>query len=273
MEIEAEPTKQRVSSYLYFGSLYFITVGVLYLWGYWPRFDINILEYISLADVLKLTAYPIASTVVFILLGAAIGEFLVDRAKIPPGGGRDTAIGRFLNRFSSELGLAYVVGTGALLVFAPESKWEALLPVLIAVPIWNLAKARGVLIDILPHERTRSIVVYMLAVLPMWAYGHGRLEAFKLLEGKDYIYLAISTTDGIKVGDPNDPKTRVKYIGHVNDYVFLLLADNTTLAIVPFDKTRGLQLRRFRSADSPAPEGSNSRMQPTPKSGAADAKR
>ncbi|MGP1680332.1 MAG: hypothetical protein ACTS6J_24645, partial [Burkholderiales bacterium] len=59
----------------------------------------------------------------------------------------------------------------------------------------------------------------------------------------------------------------------VNDYVFLLLADNVTLAIIPFDKTRGLQLRRFRSTDSPASEDSNNRMQPTPKSGAADAKR
>ena len=53
-------TKERVASYVYFGSLYFVSVGALYLWGYWSAFNINILAYLSLADVLKLTAYPIA---------------------------------------------------------------------------------------------------------------------------------------------------------------------------------------------------------------------
>lgn len=268
--VSAEPIKQRVSSYLYFGSLYFITVGVLYLWGYWGRFDVNILEYISLADVLKLTAYPIASTFIFLLLGAVIGELIVE--PLPPGGGRDTAIGRILNRFRSLIIFAYFAGTTALMIFGPETKW-LILPMLFALPIYNVVKARGVLADILPHDSARSVVLYLLAVLPTWAYGHGRLEATSLLEGREYRYLASSTTEGIKIGNPDEAKTRVKYVGHVNDYVFLLLPDNITLAIIAFDKARGIQLRRFKASDSASNEVSSSRMQPTPKDGAADAKR
>ncbi len=62
-------TKEKVSTYLYFSSLYFVTVGVLYLWGYWTTFEVNILEYLSLADIVKSTAYPIASTFIFFVIG------------------------------------------------------------------------------------------------------------------------------------------------------------------------------------------------------------
>ncbi len=265
-------TRERVSSYLYFGSLYFVTVGVLYLWGYWATFDVDILEYISLTDVLKLTAYPIASAFIFLALGAVIGEFLVDRRAFPPGGGRDTTIGRFLKRLVPFLAVAYVVGTVGLLLFGPVTKWRAL-PILFAFPVYWVAKDRGLLISLLPHESPRSVVLFLLAVLPTWAYGHGRLQAAAVLDGTDYKYLAANTVEGLPAGDPTDAKQRVKHLGQVNDYVFFLLPDNSALAIIRFEKTNGLQLRRFKLSSNSATTGSNNGLQPTPQSGAADAKR
>jgi hypothetical protein len=272
MGVDVQAVKQRVAPYLYFGSLYFITVGVLYLWGYWGRFDINILEYIGLADVLKLAAYPIASTFLFFLLGAIIGELLAGGQDIAPGAGRDTKVGRFLRRFGTAIVWLYMVGTASLLVFGPESKWQVA-PILVAMPFYLVAKRHDVLIDILPNESARSVVIYLLAVLPMWAYGHGRLDATKLIEGREYKYVASHSIAGMSFGDPKDVKNRVKYVGHVNDYLFLLLPDNATLFIVPFEKTGGLQLRSYKTSEPALAEESNNRMQPTPKSGAADAKR
>jgi hypothetical protein len=66
-EIQAQPAKERVATYLYFSSVYAVTVGVLYLWGYWSTFGVNILEYLSLADIVKTAAYPVAS--VFAIMG------------------------------------------------------------------------------------------------------------------------------------------------------------------------------------------------------------
>ena len=268
---EATTVKERVSSYLYFGSLYFISVGLLYLWGYWASFDVNVLEYISLTDVLKLTAYPIASAFVFFALGAVIGELLVDRSPLTPGAGRDTPTGRFLRRAAPYIVVTYAIGTVALLLFGPVSKWNVL-PILCAFPIYAVAKERGLLLSLLPHDSARSIVLFLLAVLPTWAYGHGRIQAAALLEGSDYKYLVANTVEGMTI-DPNDAASRVKYVGHAGDYEFLLLPDNVTLAIVRFDKIKGLQLRRFKSPSVAPKEGSNSGMQPTPKNGAADAKR
>src|SRR5258708_17630524 len=134
-----ESPKTPVSPYLYFGSLYSIGVGILYLWGYWGTFDVNVLEYLNLADVLKLTVYPIASVFVFYALGVLLGEFMFVRTSLTPGAGRDTLIGRFLNRFISSLFLLWVLGTVVLFLYGPESKW-LLLPLLIGLPVYFAAK-------------------------------------------------------------------------------------------------------------------------------------
>jgi hypothetical protein len=168
--------------------------------------------------------------------------------------------------------LFYTLGTGALFVFGPDSKWQ-ILPLLLGLPVYIAAKEQELLVSLLPNESIRSVVTFLLAMLPFWAYGHGRLEAAAVRDGTDYQYLVTSPNDSITVRKPQDPKARVKYVGHVNDYVFLLLPDNSTLAIIRFDQTSGLQLRRFKMSEESPKKGSNIGMQSTPKSGAADAQR
>jgi hypothetical protein len=76
-------------SYLYFGSLYFVTLGVLYLWGYWSSFGIDILEYISVAEVLELMAHPVAYGFAAFALGAVVGSYFPPLRRVfPAGGGR-----------------------------------------------------------------------------------------------------------------------------------------------------------------------------------------
>ena len=39
--------------FIYFSAGYGFIVSMLYLFGYWSTFDINILEYIEISDVIK----------------------------------------------------------------------------------------------------------------------------------------------------------------------------------------------------------------------------
>ncbi len=117
---------------------------------------------------------------------------------------------------------------------------------LIGVPISVAINRRGILASLLPNDATRATVILLLAVLPTYAYGWGKMKAAAILDGSDYQYLAGGTIEGLSILEANNPKNRVKYLGQVNDYVFLLLPDNTTSVVVRFDKTHALQLRRFR---------------------------
>jgi hypothetical protein len=193
----AVPPRERVSSYLYFASLYFVTVGVLYLWGYWPSFGIDILPYISFAEVLKRMAYPVASASVLLVIGVVAGSLL--RRVFPPGGGRDTPTGRTLFRLAP-LHVLYVLGGIAVLRLGPVGKCHVL-PLLIAPPICLVAEREGVLRSLLPHEADRYLALLLLAILPPFAYGRGRLEAAAILDGTDYYYLTSPAIDGLPMGD------------------------------------------------------------------------
>jgi len=58
----------------YWSTAYVVVVAVLYLWGYWSPFNINVLEYLSLADVVKAAAYPLASVFFLRLLVRCWGK-------------------------------------------------------------------------------------------------------------------------------------------------------------------------------------------------------
>lgn len=246
--------KDRVANSLYFASLYFVTVGVLYLWGYWTPFGINILEYLALSDILKATAYPIATALLLTAVGAAIGEALVNRNQFPPGGGRDTVIGRFLRRFAPILQLLYVGGTVALYLFGPVEKWRAL-PILLAFPIYAFAKQTNFLTQAVPHESPRSVVIYVLAVLPALAYGHGTLAANKIQTAQAFTY-AISELPGHPAGA--NSQTQPRLIGHAGDHLFFFDPVKIAAVVVTLEPGKSLVLKQYEVAKEMAPSsGSN----------------
>ena len=253
-------TKERAVTYVYFGSLYFVTVGVLYLWGYWSTFNVNILEYLSLADVIKSTAYPIASAFVFFAVGAVFGEAMSDGAVLSPGAGRDTKVGKLLNRILPWLLLMYATATIALLLLGPVSKWNAF-PILLALPAYFYVKKSGFLLSTLPHDSTRSITIFLLAVLPTFAYGQGRLKANAVVEGTRFEYV-LSPIENVTVGSDATAAQRPRLIGHTGEFLFFLMPVNSTLAIQKFEGAKALVLKHFeRPANLPV--GSNPSFEPT----------
>ena len=240
MTTESEVSRKSTPAYISVGSAYFLSVGVLYLWGYWSRFDINILEYLGLPDVIKLTAYPIASAFIFAIVGAVMGEFTVGEKTLLHGGGRNKLVGVFLNKHKSKVVGLYVFGTVSLYIFGPESKWQVL-PLLAAIPIYVAAKDAGLFEELKLPVGTRSIVIYMLSILPFWAYGHGRLDASDISHGFKYKYLAESLP-GLQIEDPTKEQNRYKYLGHAGGFIFLLSPDNKTVVIVNFEKIDALRL-------------------------------
>lgn len=236
----------QTSKYISAGSAYLVTVGILYLWGYWPRFGINILEYLSLTDVVKLTAYPVASAFVFLAIGAVFGELMVSDPSVTPESIRRSHVGRFFRWAAPVITPLYIVGTFALFMWGPETKWQVL-PILVAMPLYVAAKRAGLLSE-LSHDSTRSVLVFLLVLLPLWAYGQGRTEAQHIRDGKKYTYLTKAPADTLPIEDPAKAQTRIKYLGHAGGFFFLLAADNKTVILLDIDKTNGLHLKTHDGA-------------------------
>ena len=235
--------KEQFSTYLYFSSLYFFTVGVLYLWGYWGTFDVNILEYLSLADILKAAAYPVASTFIFFLLGSIQGHLLARRPGSQQGGGQNTRIGKLFKKWLPLLAMLYLLGTFTLLLYGPIQKWYAL-PALIAVPVALLVDKKNLFKSLIPESGIRLTLLILVVALPIFSYGYGCLKAAYILDGRDYAYIA-SQIDGITISDNTVPAQRLRFLGQAGDYLFLLHPSKNTLIITKYEQVKILQLNRI----------------------------
>jgi len=238
----SEVIKSKIAPYIYFSSIYFISIGILYIWGYWSKFNINILRYISFTDALKLAAYPIVSTFIFIAIGAVIGEIISFGANLKPGEGADTKVGKLLNKYKNPLIGAYFFIVFYFLYFGDDKKWE-FLPVLIALPIYVVARKRNLLSDLIVNDSQRSLIVFILVLLPVWAFGYGRLQAAYLIDGSKYTYVVDAKLEVVASAINHHRGHIVKYIGGVNEYMFFLMPDNKTVLIEKLGSEDWVKLR------------------------------
>jgi hypothetical protein len=236
-----EQLKEQSGVYIYFLSLYFATAGVLYLWGYWSPFGVNILEYASLTDIVKSTIYPIASAFIFLALGVMMGQLVRVGPALPPGEGRNTPPARFLIRHKRFLIILYIAGTLTLLIYGPVEKWQGALPVLLGAPIALYASVRNVLARQIPAGGPRTVCLFLLAVLPFIAFGNGQLRAAAVLEGKAFDYVI----DNVTVTPDAQPLQSTRFVGHAGDFFFFLEPKKSVLSISKFETVKTLRLGRF----------------------------
>ncbi|MGE8064436.1 hypothetical protein [Pseudomonas sp. NPDC089569] len=232
--------KEQSGTYIYFLSMYCASAGVLYLWGYWSPFGVNILEYISLADIVKSTIYPIASAFFFLALGVVMGQLVRVAPALPPGGGRDTPLAQFLIRHKRLLIILYTAAVLMLLIYGSVEKWQFGLPVLVGAPIALYASHHNVLVRQIPVDGVRTAFLFLLAVLPFIAFGHGQLRAAAVLEGKAFDYVIDNS-----IVTPDEPLQSTRFIGHAGDFFFFLEPKKSILSISKFEALKTLRLGRF----------------------------
>jgi hypothetical protein len=233
----------------YFSSVYFFSVAVLYLWGYWSQFNVNVLEYISLTDVVKTAAYPIASVFIFMAIGMIAGEFVFPKGFLPEGGGADTRIGRTLRRAAPAILVVYAGVTTLLWLLGPTEKWQ-ILPVFVSLPLSLALKEAGFLKTFIGSERLRSIALFAMAALPPFAYGQGVLRAHDIISGKSYSYI-LSPIDGHPYEKTSKPESRLRYVGKAGEEYFLYSPESQSMLILP---TKDAKLIEIKAKSSHAPK-------------------
>lgn len=238
-------SKKRKAFSIYWTSAYFLISSVLYLWGYWSVFDINIFEYSDITDIAKSAAYPIASTFIFVIVGAVLGEILFPHNTLPPGGGKNTPLGKFLNRFVFIFIAAYAIGTVLLFLFGPDEKWW-IVPMLIAIPISIGLKKYGFLEEIILSEGGRTTVIFLLTILPPFSYGHGHLKALSIHTGEKFSY-TVSQIEGASSEAESPPIELPRYIGQAGEQIFFYLPKNNAVLLTKLDGIKSLELRNYSS--------------------------
>lgn len=221
---------------------YAIVVSSLYLWGYWGSFEVNILEYIGISEIVKAAIYPIASAFAVFAIGAVLGEALSPTLHLPPGGGANTTTGKLLRKLAPILVTVYLLAVTLLFLVGPVEKWRTL-PVLFAIAVYLPLKSTDLLRSEFKSDGARSIVVFLIAALVPFAYGRGVLEANDVLEGRGFAY-AVAELPGMPVAATTKASERPRYVGKANDrYVFFDPVGKST-SFIAASELKTLTLKR-----------------------------
>lgn len=235
--------REAVASHVYAVTVYAVAVGALYLWGYWSQFEFNVLEYFSLIDIVRYTAYPLATAFAGLIVTHLWAEVVMGR-------GVDTSAQRAADLLSARVSrrtatqvarVIFVVALVAAMYWGGPYKW------LLAGGIFSMPfSLRLTLSGLLPRlsGRYRSTFFSVVCFMAFTAFGYGHLTASKVLEGERFRY-PVSAIEGL----PQPPGAGVmevpRLIGHAGDHYFFLVPEDLVVAIVPAANVGTLRLRVY----------------------------
>ncbi len=225
--------KHNLLKYWTLGGIYFLAVGILYLWAYWRSFNINIFEYAGLSDVAKNALIPIGSPFFFLFFGFVLAELISDGHSIfIPSGGADSPVGRFINKNIKIFIYVYLFFVAFLILTVNKNTWYVLPILLMFIPYVILKKME--FLSELKHDGVRSVIIMVIGVLPIYSFCQGKIDAIKILDNKSYHYI--------------EKPVRLKYLGFVNEFIFMISLDNTEVIINKFDKFQSLKMKKFQTS-------------------------
>ena len=237
---EPEYEVLRATTILPIVSAYFIAVGALYLWGYWGSFGVNILEYLGLTDVVKVAAWPVGSAFVFLLVGFVLGE-TAPGTRLPEGGGRHTRVGKWLNRHARALGFGFMLLMTVLVTVGPPQIWllaAGLVGVVLGLPLKNFPP----IVRQVPNDSIRTVLTFATVVLPIYAFGQGKVNADEIRSGYKYLYV-LPGSEGITA--TGDIKTSSRYVGYAGNTFFFWEPTTNGVTLVPATTVKALMLARI----------------------------
>ncbi|MBB1330354.1 hypothetical protein H5087_13425 [Pseudoalteromonas sp. SR43-7] len=220
-----EKNKITITAILYF---YVIFCSISYQWGFWLKFDINILSYITLTEIAKNTVYPALPAVfIFLLfLGTAAGSnSITENTRLEKGPNK---IQRVIN---SIVAIIFIINT-SLIIFimikqgttaSGYEKLKGIYPfiscLVYIVVMLNLRKTN---IKTLPH-----IGLFTAVFLPTVFFFGGTLKSDEILNdrasGKYVVF-----EKGICTSTKNE---KYKYIEVIDNKVFSISLKDKSLCI------------------------------------------
>ena len=217
---------------------YLIGVGACFQFGYWGAFHINVLEFISFADVAKLAVYPLMASLVFVLAGVLFSE-LVYWPHLPPGGGSKSKVGMFGQKYWRWLLALLICIVVLVAIYGPEpGKWfaVAMLVSLFSTPLTHLEK----LIEVVPNPRTRAMALLLVLLLPSISFAYGRHQAFLVKTGASEQFVDVVHSKLPIASDEKNPVAYLGFLGSVyvlreaktGQVIFVKQRDNSPLFIV-----------------------------------------
>jgi hypothetical protein len=222
---------------------YAIAVSLFYLFGYWSTFDINILEYASLQDILKLGIYPVLIGVLGIILGQVVRVVLSgDVIKTAEPRKAFIIVGRRFAWWSSVIAILLIYAS--LFLLPNPDRWTVSGLLLAWVLIIQVDDVKA-LSPFIPNVIVRRIVIITAIMVLISSFTTAKINAHQILSGKN---VKLISTQLFKEKGLLSGQDTLKHIGAAGDYFFFLSMDNKKTYAVKYSDLHYLEFTKPDSA-------------------------
>lgn len=229
---------------------YAIVVSLFYLFGYWSTFDINILEYVSFQDVLKLAIYPVLIGVIT-MIAAMLPRAIVFQDDIKRAEPQKVffIVNRRFAWWSSLI--AFISAPFSLVVFHNPERWTVFGLLLSYCAVLTIEDIK-VLSPLIPNFVFRRIVVSFAILVLINSFTTAKINAYSVLIGKNVKLISTQLfkekgTELFTAKRMLNGQDTLKYIGAAGDYFFFLSMDNKKTYAVKYPDLHYLE---FLNPDS-----------------------
>lgn len=234
---------------IYFATCYGFVVSMLYLFGYWSTFDINILEYIKISDVIKISIYPILTSVGITITGIILGSFYERWSSKP--NIQKSEISKKINKWTNFICKYAVIVTSIFFIVAALYNRDRIVIYMLfsiicpTVASYILVTYKAEMVKkLISFPGYEALILFLFLSILSLAFGYGKVRSLSILETGSCFYINVSI---FKDKELFQDQKRLKYLGLGGNFMFFLSEDNTKTYILEPSKIPILELYKSKS--------------------------
>ena len=213
------------STILWAATAYALLVTGVYLWGYWGRFGLNVLEYIGIGDMVSHAAIPFLASIVWLVVVFALSTLSQPHRALPP----PTEVANVVTFLQTHWrSIAILDGFAIIWVVGHVAEPERWFVVIIfIVPLIPIPANLQLFIDLVPDSSVRFWLMWASVVVIALAFAEGRTQSDHILRGEGPLLVDV-VGSGLQL--KSDAAHPVSYVGHIAD--FFVLYDSAQSQII-----------------------------------------
>lgn len=194
---------------------YSVLISIIHLFGYWSAFDIDFYSYIS-AQELAIRSIP---PFIYVGISSFLGFFCKKSGNNPTNSKID--------KIDIILMLLTFLFFCLILIYFNTYRY-----IVYSIIIFLLIAIYLKFTDNFIIFKESKILFYLLILLPILVYAHGRTESEKIIQGKSYKYF-IASSNELLITHIGENK---RYVGKIGDYVFIYISSDQSILITELNK-------------------------------------
>ncbi|MDY1039156.1 hypothetical protein [Lelliottia sp. CFBP8978] len=221
---------------------YLLACGTLYLWGFWLNFDLNILQFVDIADIVKATILPMITSLCLMAVNGVSSMINNPQSEASKNLWKEGGSYRFAvylqYAFLLFVTLSVIYTLGKNFIFGTRvEKYLVAGAILGTVAyFWVLFKTKF----LSNLNSARGIVVTFVLGMPLIFMQKGNLDAKEVLNGNNTFIIQSKN-----LCDKNNENETFRFIGNLSDKGFALSLYNNSLCIFKYENIKLTKEKRI----------------------------